>query len=80
MTMSDDFDWDALENDMRDVVAAEAVNVTLLRDDELLTRFRDVTEELRVLGQMLRPNDEKGRDLHSMRGALRVELAKRRLM
>lgn len=78
---SDDFvDWSAFEDQMRDVVAGEVTNVQLLDSAELLNRFRDCTEELKNLGEMLRPSTERGRDIHSMRAALRVELARRNLM
>lgn len=76
----DDFDWAAAEDSMREVVAAESTNVTLLSDMELLDRFQTVTDELRDRHEMLRPTTETGRDLHSVRGAIRVELARRNLM
>lgn len=80
MTMSDDFDWSAYEEQMSDIVDVDVDNVTELGNEELLTRFHKATEDLRALGQMLRPTTSEGRDLHSMRAALRVELAKRKMM
>jgi hypothetical protein len=76
----DDFDWSAAEDAMRDVVAQESLNVTLLNDMDLLEKFHSITDELRNRSEMLRPTTDTGRDLHSQRGAIRVELARRNLM
>ncbi len=79
---SDDdfFDWQAAEDAMRDVVAQESLNVTLLSDIELLDKLQSVTDELRNRSEMLRPTTETGRDLHSVRGAVVVELKRRGVM
>lgn len=80
----DFFDWDAaedsMEDTMRNIVAAESLNVTLMTDIQLLDMFQTVTDKLRHRSEMLRPTTDTGRDLHSQRGAIRVELARRNLM
>lgn len=84
--MSDDgFDWDALEKDVAGQVESpdDVVDVTKLTDLEALTRFHEVTEELKTLPggrEILIPRTDRGRELHSLRAALRVTLAERGLL
>lgn len=77
---NDDSSMAAFEQQMRDVVASEVVNVTLLDDQTLLSRYHDTTSELMSRKEALRPSTDTGRDLHSQRAALRIELSRRRLL
>jgi hypothetical protein len=54
-------------------------NLQLLNEIQLLGRFNDVTQELLEMGEALTPKSQKGRDLHSTRGACLVEMKRRRL-
>ncbi len=56
------------------------VNVTLLSDIELMTRYGACREELLERREMQNPRTETGRELHSQRAAYIIELRKRRLM
>lgn len=48
------------------------VNVNLLNDGELITRFSEVTEKLKELDEVLYPSTDRGRELHSTRAAYMV--------
>lgn len=54
--------------------------VSTLRDGELLQQFVEVKEELDELGEKRHPVTQKGRDLHSRYGALKIEIHKRGLL
>lgn len=79
-----DIDWDSLEADMpaelSAIIANETLNVSLLSDIDLLEKFHTITDELRTRNEMLNPNTPEGRDLHSVRAATRIELARRKLL
>lgn len=79
--MSDSIDWDALEAQLEpDTTEPEVIDITLLGDIELLDSFHAVDRELRGLSEMLHPRTDRGRELHSLRAALRITLALRGLM
>lgn len=79
--MSDSIDWDALESEMAVHPEDEPViDITALGDIELLDSFHAVDRELRGLSEMLHPRTDRGRELHSLRAALRITLALRGLM
>jgi hypothetical protein len=75
----DFFDFDAAEADFEGI-DAEVTDVSTLSDSELMLRFREVTDALMERKEALRPKTQGARDLHSERAALRIELAKRKLM
>jgi hypothetical protein len=50
---------------------------TKIGDEELRDRFRAITEEIKERREVLSPRTAEGRDLHSLRAAMRVELAQR---
>ena len=56
------------------------VNVRLLNDAELSSRFSQVRQELMERGEMLNPTTQTGRDLHSERCAYLLELRRRGLL
>lgn len=53
------------------------VSVSLLDEQELIKRFKEVEQELLEMGEMLHPKSVKARDLHSTRAAYLIELKKR---
>lgn len=55
------------------------VNVKLLNDGELITRFSDVTERLKELDEVLYPHTDEGRECHSTRDAYMVIMRERGL-
>lgn len=70
----------AFEAQMRDVVATEVTNVTLLDETTLLNRYHEITQTLMDRKEALRPSTDEGRDLHSQRAALRIELSRRGML
>lgn len=83
--MMSDIDWDAFEQQMADAVNnvetdTDIVDATTLTDIELLDRFGKIDAELRERSEMLHPRTDRGRELQSLRAALRVTLAERGLM
>ena len=63
-----------------DDVEQGVVNVTLLSDDALLTEFNAVTEEIKERREVLSPATDRGRELHSLRAALNIELRQRGIL
>lgn len=57
----------------------DIINVSKLADIELSDIYRKTVDELFVLHEALAPTTQKGRDLHSLRTALLVELSARGL-
>jgi hypothetical protein len=55
------------------------ITVSLLEDWVLRTRLDETVAELIQRGEALQPTTSTGRDLHSIRTALLVEMAKRGL-
>lgn len=82
LTPDDDFDFDALEAEMREAFpnTTDIVNVQLLDEAELVDRYHAVTNALMERHEALHQTTDEGRDLHSMRTALRVEMSRRGLL
>lgn len=81
MLAPDDQDaWDELQNQLEDVAEPEDVIVVKdLNDNELVLRFSSVREELYSLDEMVFPRTDRGRELHSIRSAILVEMSNRGL-
>lgn len=75
----EDFDWSAAEAEL-DSTEPEVEDASKLTDMELLSRFAAVDAELRNLSEMLHPRTDRGRELHSVRVSLKVNLVERGLM
>lgn len=74
----DDFDWSSLEFELEE--PEDVVDVTSLSDVELLDLERDLVEKLRGLHQMIKSSTtDEGREIHSLRAAARIELARRNI-
>lgn len=81
MTPDDDgIDFDALAAEIGEPNVTEVVNVQLLDDLELSDRYHQVTNDLMERQEALSQHTAEGRDLHSMRAALRIEMARRGLL
>lgn len=52
-------------------------SVTMLDEVELSRRFNEVRGELLTRGEMISPKTDTGRELHSQRAALLVEMRRR---
>jgi len=61
-------------------VDEDAVDVTKLGDEELLRQFGDLTSELQERHEVLNPTTDRGREIHSIRGAMSIELRERGLL
>lgn len=78
-SLRDEVDWGSLMPEVPDYSTGD-FNVILLSDGELVERFHEYTSELKKRGELINPTTDTGRDLHSQRGAMRIELAKRQLL
>ena len=76
----DNFDFSDMEKQLADIQMPDVTSVSVLDDAMLLKRYRDLTEELKDRKEALRPTTQVGRDLHSQRAAMLVELKRRRIM
>lgn len=72
-----DFDWSALEFEFTE--PTDILDVTALSDVELLNLERELVEQLKQRGEMLNTTTDEGREIHSRRAAVRIELARRNL-
>jgi len=63
-----------------DDVEQGVVNVTLLSDEALLTDFNAIDEEIKERREVLSPHTDRGRELHSLRAAMVVELRQRGIL
>lgn len=81
MSLSDAGDADDIFAGMMaelDIVEpTDVVNVALLDEVELSSRYNSCKQKLFELGEMLHPKTQQGRDLHSERAAYLVELRRR---
>lgn len=66
-----------LEAQLADIAEPTVVDVTTLNVAELVTRLEETRQNLFKLGEMLDPKTDQGRELHSTRAALLIELRKR---
>ena len=60
-------------------VSDQATDFTKLSNLEISTMFNDVRNDLITMGEMLVVKTDAGRELHSQRTALLVEMAKRKM-
>lgn len=82
MSMVDDGDDDLfaeLERQFDDQDLSDTVDYSTLSDHELLNEFSDVRSELLNIREMMNPVTEYGRNLHSKRTALLVQIRARGL-
>jgi hypothetical protein len=68
---------ESLEIDLS--TAGSLVDVSVLTDEALLLRYEGVKEELMERQEAMHPHTQTGRDLHSLRVALLVAMARRGL-
>ncbi len=83
MTMApdpDDFDFSDMEAQLSEVEVVATFSVATLNDPDLLTKYRDLTEELKNRKEALHPKTETGRELHSLRSSCFVELHRRGIL
>ena len=76
---NDNFDWAALEADLGEQ-PIDVIDVTKFDNVELLDRFNQVNNELRTISELHIVRTDRGRELQSLRAALRITLADRGLM
>lgn len=74
--MSDDFDAIVAGIEI-DIDPASVLDVSKLDTPSLAAMQSDIEDELYEMGQALRPETQRARDLHSRRNAVQVELNKR---
>lgn len=76
----DDALFAELEGLFDSVDEVEVVDVTLLGNEELLGRFHELTRKIQDRHEVLAPRTDEGRELHSLRAAMSVELRQRGLL
>jgi hypothetical protein len=76
--LRDAVDWDSLGLDTAETI--DVLPVTQLDSESLLSRYHQITLQLKDLGELLHPTTEEGRSLQSQRAALVVELHNRNLL
>ena len=69
-----------LEGIFEGVDTYEVVDVTKLDNDALLTRFHELTEQIKARREVLAPRTDEGRELHSLRAAMSIELRNRGIL
>jgi hypothetical protein len=57
----------------------EVLDVTSLTNSDLLDKYFDCDDKLLALREVRFPRTDRGREIHSLRAALRVEMLHRRL-
>ena len=77
MSNAEDDLFASFEAQFEDTVPADDVDVSTLDDFSLMVRLESIDEELSALGELVAPRTQGGRDLHSLRGAVRIEQLKR---
>lgn len=76
--MTDDSGLFAQLEGIFDTVDNEGViNYTEWTDEALLDEYHEVMDEIREIAEVLSPRTQQGRDLHSQRYAVLLELQKR---
>ena len=61
------------------IYTADVINVAMLTEVQLLLRYEEVKQELYDRREALNPTTDKGRELHSVRSACLIEMARRGL-
>lgn len=74
-----DDDLSAWADELRDVVVQDVEVVSVLDAASLLQRFARVELDLRERGEMMEARTDTGRELHSARAAMLIELRRRRM-
>jgi len=77
--MTDDDILAELEDEFSEVVVQDVEVVSTLDAATLLRRFAKVELDLRERGEMMAPRTDTGRELHSARSAMLIELKRRRM-
>lgn len=72
-----DDDWASRLADLDE--PADVIDVTVISNHEIMIRFSRVRERLYELNEMEHPSTDEGRELHSLRSAILVEMSKRGL-
>ncbi len=75
--MSDDDLFAQLEDIFNEVDNEEVINYTTWTDEALLDEYHEVMDAIKTIAQILHPRTQEGRDLHSKRYAVLLELQKR---
>lgn len=70
----------SLEDLFDSIDADDVLCVPALSSEDLLNRFHEADAELRRLGEIRYPKTQAGRDVHSLRSSLVVELRRRNLL
>ncbi len=75
----DELLWARFESELDSVVIQDVEVVSTLDAASLLRRFAQVELTLRERGEMMEATTDTGRELHSARAAMLIELRKRRM-
>lgn len=76
MTEQDDI-FAQLEDVFADVLAEETSSVASLTIEELRHELYELTEEMKRRLETMHPRTQEGRDIHSRRAAIKIELRRR---
>lgn len=66
-----------LEDVFADVLAEETSSVASLTTEELKHELYELTEEIKRRLETMHPRTQEGRDIHSRRNAIQIELRRR---
>lgn len=78
MTMAEDDPFDFIVDELNlNTDTSDVVDVTKLSTEDLLNLRHELDEELLNGSEMLNPHTQEGRDRHSLRNAVQLELKKR---
>lgn len=80
MSNTDPFDAIVADLDFAIETPEDVVDATALSDPDLAVTLSRCKQELLKLGEMLSPRSERGRELHSERVSLVVEMRRRKLL
>lgn len=78
--MPDASDFDAIVANINVDEPDDVLDVTTLSRAELAQRYNAARRQLTELNEPVHPLTDRGRQLHSERGALRIELRKRGML
>lgn len=76
----DDDVWSALEDIFNEFDDGDVIDVTKLDDEALRSQFNSLTEKIKARREVIEPRTDEGRELHSLRAAMSVELRQRGLL
>jgi hypothetical protein len=72
--------FDAIVADLDFDVPTDITDVTKLSSKDLAQRYNEVRSALKAINEPIHALTERGRQLHSERGALRIELRRRNML